>query len=50
MESIQAAAEPAETDYLFYVLVSPDGRHGFSTTYEEHKEKIAQAKQDGVLP
>ena len=43
MESIQAAASPAETDYLFYVLVSPDGRHGFSTTYEEHKEKIAQA-------
>lgn len=50
MESIQAAAAPAETDYLFYVLVSPDGRHGFSTTYEEHKEKIAQAKKDGVLP
>jgi UPF0755 protein len=50
MESIQAAAAPAETDYLFYVLVSPDGRHGFSTTYEEHQEKIAQAKKDGVLP
>ncbi len=50
MESIQAAAAPAETAYLFYVLVSPDGRHGFSTTYEEHKKKIAQAKKDGVLP
>jgi UPF0755 protein len=50
MESIQAAAAPAETDYLFYVLVTPDGRHGFSTTYEEHQEKIAQAKKDGVLP
>ena len=50
MESIEAAANPAETDYFFYVLVSPDGAHGFSTTYEEHKEKIAQAKKDGVLP
>ncbi|HZJ48419.1 MAG TPA: endolytic transglycosylase MltG [Acidimicrobiia bacterium] len=50
MESIEAAANPAQTDYLFYVLVSPDGRHGFSRTYEEHKAKIAQAKADGVLP
>jgi UPF0755 protein len=50
MESIEAAANPAETDYFFYVLVSPDGAHGFSRTYEEHKEKIAQAKKDGVLP
>ncbi len=50
MESIQAAAAPAETDYYFYVLVSPDGRHGFSVTYDEHQEKIAQAKKDGVLP
>ena len=50
IESIEAAAAPAETDYFFYVLVSPDGRHGFSKTYEEHKEKIAQAKKDGVLP
>lgn len=50
MESIEAAAAPAETDYFFYVLVSPDGRHGFSRTYDEHKEKIAQAKKDGVLP
>ena len=50
IESIVAAADPAETDYLFYVLVSPDGSHGFSKTYEEHREKIAQAKADGVLP
>lgn len=49
-ESIQAAANPAESDYLFYVLVSADGSHGFSTTYEDHQEKIAQAKADGVLP
>ncbi|MGB5168183.1 MAG: endolytic transglycosylase MltG [Acidimicrobiia bacterium] len=50
IESIVAAADPAESEYLFYVLVSPDGSHGFSKTYEEHQEKIAQAKADGVLP
>ncbi len=49
-ESIAAAADPAESDYLFYVLVATDGRHGFSVTYEEHQEKIAKAKADGVLP
>ncbi len=50
MESIEAAADPATTDYLFYVLVSEDGTHGFSRTYAEHQEKVAKAKADGVLP
>ena len=50
LESIAAAADPADSDFLFYVLVSPEGRHGFSVSYEEHQEKIAQAKADGVLP
>ena len=50
IESLEAAANPADTEYLFYVLVSPDGSHGFSTTYAEHQEKIARAKADGVLP
>jgi UPF0755 protein len=50
IESIAAAADPMDSEYLFYVLVSPDGSHGFSRTYEEHQEKIAQAKADGVLP
>jgi UPF0755 protein len=50
IQSIEAAADPAETDYLFYVLVSSDGSHGFSRTYEEHQEKIAKAKAEGVLP
>ena len=49
-ESIAAAADPADSDFVFYVLVASDGRHGFSVTYEEHQEKIAQAKADGVLP
>jgi UPF0755 protein len=34
-ESIEAAAWPAETDYLYYVLTSEDGTHTFCATYEE---------------
>lgn len=47
--SIAAAADPADTEYLFYVLIAKDGTHGFSTTYEEHQEKVEQAKADGVF-
>lgn len=50
IESLLAAVNPARTDFIFYVLVSDDGRHGFSVTYEEHQAKIEQAKADGVLP
>lgn len=49
-ESLQAALDPATTDYLFYVLVSEDGAHGFSETLDEHRVKIEQAREDGVLP
>jgi len=48
--SLEAAANPATTDYFFYVLVADDGTHGFSTTYEEHQARVEQAKRDGVLP
>ena len=50
IESVSAAVNPADTNYRFYVLISADGTHGFSETYEEHREKVAQAKADGVLP
>lgn len=50
VESLQAALDPASTEYLFYVLVSEDGHHGFSETLEEHRAKIEQAKADGILP
>lgn len=50
IESVDAAVDPAETDYFYYVLVSEDGSHGFSETLEEHRAKIEQARADGVLP
>lgn len=48
--SLEAAAHPATSDFLFYVLVAPDGSHGFSITYEEHQEKVERAKAEGVFP
>lgn len=39
LKSIQAAMNPAKTDYLFYVAL-PDGTTHFSKTFEEHKKKV----------
>jgi UPF0755 protein len=35
LDSLQAAAAPASTNYYFYVLTSTDGRHTFCETQEE---------------
>ena len=48
--SLEAAADPAETEYLFYVLGFPDGAHLFAETYEGHQANIADARARGVLP
>ena len=44
-----AAAEPANTNYFYYVLIDSDGTHGFSETLEEHNRKKQEAKDAGVL-
>lgn len=49
LASLLGASSPAETAFFYYVLVDPDGTHGFSETLEEHNEKKAQAQADGVL-
>lgn len=48
--SLEAAAAPETTDYLFYVLADRDGFHAFAATIEEHNANVAQARADGVLP
>lgn len=48
--SLQAAASPADTDFLYYVLSDLEGNHAFATTLEEHNENVAKAREDGVLP
>jgi UPF0755 protein len=47
--SIDAAANPADTEFFYYVLINNDGTHGFSETLEEHNQKKAEAKEAGVL-
>lgn len=45
--AIRAAAEPADEDFLYYVVVDPEtGEHGFSRTYAEHQRTIAEARAD----
>ena len=48
LASLQAAAAPAETKYLYYVLTGTDGSHTFCETYEEFL--IAKEKSREVTP
>jgi UPF0755 protein len=47
--SIEAALHPAETDYLYYVVIDKQGNHAFATTLEEHEQNIQRAQAAGVL-
>lgn len=50
LASLEAAANPADTEYRYYVLSAEDGSHTFSVTLEEHNAAVAKARQDGILP
>lgn len=50
LASLEAAAHPEDTDYLYYVLSSPDGSHTFTTNLDDHNAAVRQAREDGVLP
>lgn len=41
LASLQAALNPEDTNYYFYVLNPAEGRHKFSTTLDEHNTFIA---------
>ena len=47
--SLQAAANPPKTTYLYYVLIDPNGKQGFATTDKEFAALKAQAKAKGLL-
>jgi len=38
LASLEAALNPAETEYLYYVLCGADGRHEFGVTLAEHEQ------------
>jgi UPF0755 protein len=46
--ALEAAADPADTGYLYYVLTAEDGSHTFTVTYEEFLE--AKEKSREVVP
>ena len=45
--SILAAAEPANTNYLFYAA-RPDRTHAFAETYAEHQRNIEEIRRGGA--
>lgn len=50
MASLQAALNPADTTYLYYVLTdAKTGKHAFANTYEEHQANIVDSKARGQL-
>lgn len=49
LASLEAAAQPAESDFLYYVLADEDGSHVFAETLEEHNENVAVAREAGLL-
>lgn len=50
LAALEAAAAPADTDYLYYVLSNPDGSHTFTTNLDDHNAAVRKAREDGVLP
>jgi UPF0755 protein len=39
--SLEAAAHPAQTDYLYFVA-RPDGTHAFAETFAQHQQNVAK--------
>jgi UPF0755 protein len=48
-DSIRAALQPAAGPWLFYVLVSKDGRHAFTASAEEFARLKDEARRKGLL-
>jgi len=48
LASLEAAAHPVQTDYLYYVLTGTDGSHTFTKTFEEFL--IAKERSREVVP
>ncbi|HEV2870135.1 MAG TPA: endolytic transglycosylase MltG [Actinomycetota bacterium] len=47
--AIKAALQPAEGDWIYYVLATEEGEHAFTTSYEEFLDLKAQARAKGLL-
>ena len=50
LKSLEAAAMPAATDFIYYVLTSATGEHSFTASYDEFLGWKQQANNDGLIP
>lgn len=46
--ALEAAVDPPDGPWLFYVVVESNGKHAFGTTLAEHNQNIALAKSRGL--
>lgn len=49
LASLEAAADPADTEYRYYVRTDEDGGHTFSETFEEHQAARQEACEAGFV-
>lgn len=47
-ESIRAALQPANANWLYYVVIAPDGHHAFTASYTQFLELKRKAKSLGL--
>ena len=47
--SIEAALNPAEGDWLYYVLTDADGHHYFTNSYSDFQRAVADSRARGVF-
>ena len=45
LASLQAAARPAQTEYIYYVLTGTDGSHTFTTNYDDFQVAKQKSKE-----
>lgn len=47
--SLVAAANPAESEFIYYALIDPAGKHGFAITFEEFLAVLEEGRASGAL-
>jgi UPF0755 protein len=47
--SLEAAMNPLEGPWLYYVLIDEEGNHAFAATLDEHNANVAIAREAGLL-
>ena len=49
LASLQAAAQPADTEFRYYVLADESGAHAFAVTFDEHLANVERSREAGLL-